>query len=622
MPPQALETFVDGAVQDAMQSDQIAGVTVAVVQNGQIVLTKGYGAAKLQPIVPVDANRTLFRIASISKTFTWLLMAQQIEAGRYGLDTPVNELLPTELRIPEQGFDEPIRIRHLMTHSAGFEDKALGQLFEDDAEDVRGPLEYLQSERPRRVREPGRLSTYSNYGVALAGAIVARTDGRPYEQVLEQRLLRPLRMERTSVREPYPPRNGLPAPLSPALAASVSAGFSPSQGAFKAHSFEYITQIGPAGGLSTTSADMARYMLAILNGGALDGAVVFGPRTAEALRRPLLRAAPDVNGWAYGFNEYALPGGLRGFGHGGATSYFLSNMVLVPDLGTGVFVSTNTSTGRAFANRLPGLIVERFYGQPRVGLRPGSAALKNHEEVYAGAYMTTRRPYSGLEKFVYAFEGAAEVSVNDAGRLVLTGGGRPSQWSPTGEPGRFIRADGDEILRFVIEDGEARSYYAPWGGAASERTPFHRTADGIGAFGGLAVAASLLAIVGAFMRIGRDIRPTGPQRLSNGVLLAASVLWIASAILLMTWVQALQGDPAYPLYNWPSSVGLASWCALLATLLVVILLVLLVRVWRGGDRRGVGWSIWRKLRHTTAVVVMLGFALVLLLNGGLEPWSG
>src|SRR5690606_28561398 len=129
-----------------------------------------------------------------------------VEAGALGLDDPVNDYLPPDLRIPDDGFEQPIRVRDLMTHSPGFEDHALGVLFVRDPARVRPLDEFLREERPLRVREPGTVSSYSNYGVGLAGEIVSRIDGVPWQEVVEREILRPLGLEHTSVREPYPPR--------------------------------------------------------------------------------------------------------------------------------------------------------------------------------------------------------------------------------------------------------------------------------------------------------------------------------------------------------------------------------------------------------------------------------
>ena len=139
-----------------MAREHIAGVTVSVVQNGQVVLKKGYGFASLNPqrgrSIP---DRTLFRVGSISKTFTWIALMKEVEAGRIRLNQPVNLYLPEKVQVKDQGYDQPVRVANLMDHSAGFEDRALGQLFERDYDRVR-PLDlYLRQERPKRVHAPG-----------------------------------------------------------------------------------------------------------------------------------------------------------------------------------------------------------------------------------------------------------------------------------------------------------------------------------------------------------------------------------------------------------------------------------------------------------------------------------
>ena len=167
--PAQLEAFVDGWVADAMAREHIAGTSVSVVQNGQVVLKKGYGFADLQRRRAVDPDKTLFRIGSISKTFTWILLMKEVEAGRIRLDRPVNLYLPEKVRLT--GKAREVTVGQLLNHMGGFEDRALGQLFENDPRRVR-PLDlYLRQERPGRVRQAGLLSSYSNY-VVVVGLLV------------------------------------------------------------------------------------------------------------------------------------------------------------------------------------------------------------------------------------------------------------------------------------------------------------------------------------------------------------------------------------------------------------------------------------------------------------------
>ena len=297
-----------------MSREHIAGAAVAVVQNGQVIFKKGYGIDRLGPSHAVDPDRTLFRIGAITKTFTWIALMREIEAGHMRLDAPVNVYLPQKDQIPDQGYKKPILVRDLLTHSGGFEDRAYGQLIESNPDRIR-PLDvYLHQERPRRVREPGGLPAYSNYGAGLAGEALTQVTGRTMQLLAESEIAAPLRMTRTTLREPYPRRADLPAPLDPGLAADISRGFRWTGTGFQARPFEYMTQIAPSSAGSSTASDMARYMLAILGDGTLENGVIYSPAIAKDFRTPLLRPAPGVGGWDYGTMEYALPGAGRSRG--------------------------------------------------------------------------------------------------------------------------------------------------------------------------------------------------------------------------------------------------------------------------------------------------------------------
>ena len=146
-----------------MAQDHIAGVAVSVVQNGQVVLKKGYGYDRQAPVRPVDPDRTLFRLGSVSKLFTWIALMQQVERGHMGLANPINQYLPQRLQVKDQGYTRAITVGDLMDHTAGFEDRVMGQLFERRPERIR-PLDvYLRQEVPQRVRDVGALSVFSNY---------------------------------------------------------------------------------------------------------------------------------------------------------------------------------------------------------------------------------------------------------------------------------------------------------------------------------------------------------------------------------------------------------------------------------------------------------------------------
>jgi CubicO group peptidase (beta-lactamase class C family) len=616
IPALELERFVDGAIRDAMDSEHIAGVSVAVVQDGETVVLKGYGIAG--PGQAMDPMHTMVRIGSVSKTFTWIALMKEVEAGRVKLDAPVNDYLPEELRIPDQGYQQPIRVIDLMSHSPGFEDLSMGHLFVYEPDRVMPIADYLARHRPDRVREPGQLASYSNYGAALAGYIVARLNGEDFESVIEREVFAPLGMASSTFREPYAARAGLPEPMPQAQAARLSPGYSWNGSEFVAKDFEYISQVAPAGSVSMTAADMARYMRMLLGDGTVDGVQIFGPQAAKAFRTQILNVGEGTNGWAHGFMARPLPGGFKTFGHGGATQLFFSNMMIIPALRMGVFANSNTTSGRALVERLPKLIVENFYVAP-TPRRVGDPKLLEIADRYTGRYIPTRRAYSGLEKFVQLLGFEDAVSVTPSGYLVTRIGSSSQAWVPDGAPGRFRAAEGDQRLVFALDaDGRAVSFPITRGNYTVERANWILDVNLFATVAALVLAVALVLWIRVLTHARRNAHSTRWQRLANVGSLAAAALWL---VALATFALASIGESAG--HDWPTPLLLtASTAALLAALGSVALLAVTPLVWRGdAQAEQGGWSVWRKSFHTIAVVLFVCFAALVGLRGGLLPWA-
>ncbi|WP_299003747.1 serine hydrolase domain-containing protein [uncultured Caulobacter sp.] len=614
-----LEAFVDGVVQRAMTRDHIAGVTISVVQNGQVVLKKGYGFANLGQRRPVDPDKTLFRIASISKTFTWIALMNEIESGHMRLDGPVNLYLPEPLQLKDQGKKTQVRLRDLMTHTGGFEDRAMGQLFERDPNRIRPLADYLRQERPRRVREPGLLPSYSNYGVALAGAAVANVTGKPFEQLVSEEIILPAGMRHTTFREARPWRDNLPAPMSEELAAELSDGFSWTSLGWKVQPREFIGQVAPAGSASSTAGDMARYMTLLLNGGVIDGKTVFSPKTAQAFRTPMYRPAPEAAGWNAGFQDIPLPGSRRGFGHAGATLFFHSNMVIAPDLGLGVFISVNTDSGANLPATLPATIIEHFYAKPPA-VPPASAMTYEQAKLYEGDYLTTRRAYGGLEGFINRVIGRASVRATPDGRLSISEGGSAALFNAAGRPGVFKAVDGPLIIVFDANGDRPSRFYAARGFATYERISPIRSANLLVATVALAGLASLATVLGTVVRNRREARQTPVQARASQMQTAQAVLWLISAVCMGVFA-IRSSDQTAAFFGWPSGWLLsASACALVAALMSVLTLGALPMVWRGG-RRVDSWTAGRKVAFTFTALLFVFLSVLLGLWGYLLPWS-
>ncbi len=623
IPPAELEAFLDGVIRQAMTDDHIPGVTLSVVQGGQTVLQKGYGYASLTPARPVDADRTLFRVGSISKLFTWIAVMKEVERGHMRLDAPINLYLPEQLQVKDQGYARQVQLRDLMTHSAGFEDRAMGRLFERDPGRVRPLMLYLRQEKPRRARPAGLMPEYSNYGAALAGEAVSQVAGRPYEDLIEGEILRPLGMGHTSFREPYPADPALPTPMSPALAREVSEGFLWSGADYEARPFEYISQIAPAGSASSTAGDMARFMRLILGNGTLDGAVVYDPQTAQDFRTTLRRTGPGIDGWAYGFMARRLPGGFDSFGHEGQTLSFRSNLVTVPALNLGVFVSANSETATDLVERLPGLIVARFYAPPAPQPPAGSPELANARAAYAGDYLTEKRRFGGLEQFIALLVGVAHIDVTPTGRLVVSAanGGGSGVWAPTETPGVFRSLDGAQTAGFQMADGVAVRWLPPSGMETFQRIgPLWRVST-LAALAALALIASAATLIGIVTRDRAQFRQTPTQSGASALQTSTAVLWFVASGAFSAWGLHARSDAAYAFFYWPGPwVMLASASALVAAMFSVLQLVLLPGIWRGG-RRVDSWTAGRKLSFTGTTLIFMAFSILLLLWGALEPWS-
>jgi hypothetical protein len=408
-----------------------------------------------------------------------------------------------------------------------------------------------------------------------------------------------------------------------ALAGDVSDGYRSTPTGFARRDYEFIGQAAPAGAGSSTAADMARYMLMQLGDGRLGEAAIYGPTTAQAFRSPLRKTPVGINGWAHGLMVFDLPGGHRGYGHGGATLSFFSSMVVVPDLNLGVFISTNTETGRPLVGRLPDRIVEHFYAAPAPFPRPGSPELAQRASDFAGYYLTTRRAYSGLEGFVDQLNGGATIAVTHDGLLTTSDGAGVKTWVPEGDltDGRFIATLGAERLAFDLTDGAAHAYHGASGTQVFERAPFWRRPSALAILTALTAAAALVTLAGVAVRNRREFRENQIQTRASLVQNIQAVLWLVCLALFGLWASK-SGDAAVIMYRWPGALLLmASACALVAAGLTVITFLILPAIWRGG-RRVDSWTHLRKAFFTLTVLTYAAFSVELALRGALSPWSG
>nr|WP_305096376.1 serine hydrolase domain-containing protein [Croceibacterium sp. D39] len=351
---------------------------MVVVDDGAIIAEKGYGFADLANRQPVDPRRTLFRIGSISKLFTWTAVMQQVEAGRLDLDQDVNAYL--DFRIPPYE-GKPLTLRDIMTHTPGFEE-SLRYLFTTDPAALLPLDEYAKRALPHQVYAPGTTPAYSNYATALAGYIVQRVSGQPYDTYVENHILDPVGMNFATSRQP------LPAKLAPYM----SKGYRDWNEAPRP--FE-IVQPAPAGSFSVSGEAMGKFMIAHLQ----NSGVLFDPATGTQMHDYRAKGVGPLNRMALGFYEQVI-NGRRSIGHGGDTDYFHSEVWLFPESGIGLFIATNSRGKEAAAYGLRGTIIhefaDRYFPEQRKFTPIDPAVSRQHAQLVAGTYVSSRGSFTNF----------------------------------------------------------------------------------------------------------------------------------------------------------------------------------------------------------------------------------
>src|SRR5688572_2547520 len=368
----AIETLpglVDAEAPRLMAQQHAPGTALAIVHDGKMVMLRAYGTGDVERATPVDAARTLFRVGSVTKPLTAAAVLGLVDEGRLDPHRDVRDALP--------GFSltSTVTAHQLLTHTAGFDEKFVGGF--TLASDYLQPLGVYLPRFAHQAVQPGRVYSYGNTNYAVAGWLLERLTGLSYEDAMATRLFRPLGMTATTARQP--PENGV-------IAGRVH-GYSWDGARYHARPFRY-TQTGPAGAVSTTAADMSRFMLADLGDGSLDGARVLSPASRAALLRPQFRDHPRLPGVTYGFHEWRTHGRVL-LHHDGTLDDQVGVMLLDPDNAFGLFVASNSNPG--VGNHLLEPVLTHLYGPAPAAPTPAAVRGSGHAAQVSGVYLDLNR---------------------------------------------------------------------------------------------------------------------------------------------------------------------------------------------------------------------------------------
>jgi len=540
-----LHAWLDGLLPYAMERGDIAGGVIAVVKNGQVLFQEGYGYSDAERRTPMVPEKTLIRPGSTSKLFTWTAVMQLVEQGKIDLDRNVDDYLDFKVS-PASG--KPITMRDLMNHRGGFEE-GLKDILAKDPSGLQSTETYLK-QHPRPLLFPaGEVPAYSNYGASLAGYIVQRVSGQPFERYVEEHILLPLDMRHSTFDQPLPDR----------FKSAMSDGYRTASTVPQPYEL-IVTR--PAGSMTTTAADMTHFMLAHLQQGRFGDYAMLGAQTTQLMHSPSETALPGFSTMAHGF-FHQIRNGRTVIGHGGDTVFFHTELNLLPQEGVGIFYNFN-SRGRE--NAVYGLrkslfdqFMDRYF--PPVSPTPDPPALASavaDAQKIAGRYQESRRVEHGFLSLFYLLQqtliGAKPDGTISAPRFLDPGEATfreiaPDLWHEVGGTRELALRTVDGV-RTVIDSEDPTSVFQP--------VPFLRSA----ALNLTILLASLVILaltvilwpIAALVRrrYGRpaDSKELRRLRLWAGAAVVLVLLYVAAWIVLLTpvvslglWVYSTRLDP-------------------------------------------------------------------------------
>lgn len=592
-----LDAFFAGVIPLQLQKADIAGAVVTVVKNGQVVFAKGYGYSDVARRTPVSVDSTLFRIGSVSKTFTWSAVMQLVEQGKIDLNRDVNAYL--DFKVPAT-FGKPVTMNNLMSHSAGFEE-ALEDLMVPGTDKLQPMKEWLPKHMPRQIYPPGTTPAYSNYGATLAGYIVERVSGQPFEAYIQQLILTPLHLDQTSFAQPLPPQ------LAPLLSKGYRVASQP------AKPFEAV-QTAPAGSVSASAENMSRYMMAYLEDTAPGGGQLMKPETKRLMFSRTLTLAPGMNGMAHGLYEESRNGHYI-IGHGGDTQWFHSDMHLMPDDHLGFFVSYNSAGNGKLEPR--GQLWRAFLDRYFPYVPPAAATTTTnleHARALAGNYHASRQGKTTLASSFWMLS-QGDVHVNHDSTLSSTAtddAGNPKRYREVA-PWLFREVHGQEQLAFPVNYAGERVMVEDIPIEVGLPTTWYKTRNLNLILLGISLTIFLLTLLAwpmnAILRRHYAYRLTLPPgyRWRRWLIRLACFLSLLFVVLWLQFLSGVQGDIARFNSGAHGTIRLIQLVALLGALGIIVAIVQAIRSW--GDRTVWRWTaVWNTL-VALAFVCYLGFLL-------------
>lgn len=326
---------VSAFIEREMTDKELPALSIALVDGAETVWARGFGFADPADSTPASAA-TVYRVGSVSKLFTDLAIMQLVERGELELDAPITEYLPDF--DPENPFGQPQTLRQLMSHRSGLvREPPAGHYFDDTEPTLAATIRSLNA--TRLAYEPESHIKYSNAAIATVGYVLERATGTPFTEYLQAAVLDPLGMDASS----FAPRADVVRNLASAF-----------MWTYDGRTFEAPTfQLGmaPAGSMYAPVTDLAKFMIALFEGGGGERGRVVAPETLTEMLTPQFAPPGASGGFGIGFALAELDG-HRLVGHGGAIYGFATELATLPDDRIGVVAVTTMDGANAVVERI------------------------------------------------------------------------------------------------------------------------------------------------------------------------------------------------------------------------------------------------------------------------------
>ncbi len=569
----ALSRFLDSLIVPGLERHHIPGLVLVVVRDSNVMFERGYGYADLERRVPFNPESTVIRIASISKLFTGTAVMQLVEQGRLDLHTDINRYL-TRFQV-EEWPGRPVTLHALLTHTAGFDDRAIGKSARTQETQV--PLgDFLARRLPPLIMPPGEVYTYSNLSNALAGLVVEEAVHEDYAAYVRSRILLPLGMLHSDYR------------LRRDLAPLLTRSYSYDGAGYREHAFDFINDY-PGGQMLSTGGDMAKFMMAHLGLGSLRGRRILSEESARRMHAPQFSHHPMLAG-AVGYSFHI--GSFRGdtiLMHDGGYPGVASRLCLFPGRHIGLFMACNIMDN-SLITEVSVQLCERLIPSPSpdTTIYP-LVVLPAYDpgvDQFAGVYRFSRYVHSGIEKAGLVLGiGGFEMRIGrtqDGMILMNTLAGTPRRMIQTA-PGVFrsiddaytctCRRDSGGDITHLFTDGTTALEKIAW----YETVAFQRTL--------FLVCMGLFALVAIVLPVARRVRrakgPAGAGRNSlrrlSEMTASMFLFYVLAAGLVMGLAvpreELMMGFP----YGMPWAMYVVQTLPILGVILLVWLIISLIR---------------------------------------------